>query len=200
MKTFKHYLAESEKTFDYRIKLVGDLPAGFIKEFKSRLKKFDPAGIGDEKKTPVMSQPLDFPDHTNESVTMMDVSFRYPATPPQIKQIAELLGLNPDRIAMVQQTYDNSIDKELLGINDNKDLLTDTNLPAPDAEQKELSKEYAATGKDKSIVKNSAEDATWTVAGGTTPPAETTDDIPMGTKSPMTDVKRPPKPATGFKK
>ena len=58
----------------------------------------------------------------------------------------------------------------------------------------------AAVGKDKQVVKNSAEDAKWTVAGGKTPPAETTNDLPMGVKSPMTTVKRPPKPATGFRK
>ena len=197
MKTFRHYLAESEKTFDYRIKLVGDLPPNFIKELKSRLKKFDPATIGDEKKTPVMSQPLDFPEYSNESVTMMDVSFRYPATPPQVKQMAELLGLDPDRIAMVQRAYDDSIDKEILGINDNKDLLTDTNLPEPDAEQKQISKDYSEGNRE--VIRNSAEDAAWTVAGGKTPAAETTNDIPMGVKSPMTNVKRPPKPATGFR-
>jgi len=48
-------------------------------------------------------------------------------------------------------------------------------------------------------VRNSAEDATWTVAGGKTPPAETTNDLPQGVKSPMTAVKRPPRPAVGFR-
>jgi len=37
----------------------------------------------------------------------------------------------------------------------------------------------------------------FTVAGGKTPPAKTTNDLPMGTSSPMTKVKRPPRPATG---
>ena len=37
----------------------------------------------------------------------------------------------------------------------------------------------------------------FTVAGGKTPPAKTTNDLPVGTTSPMTKVKRPPRPATG---
>jgi hypothetical protein len=37
----------------------------------------------------------------------------------------------------------------------------------------------------------------FTVAGGKTPAAQTTNDLPMGNKSPMTKVSRPPKPATG---
>jgi len=200
MKTFAQYLTESAQTFDYRIKIVGDVPAEFIKQLKDQLKKFDPESIGEVKSTPIMSRHHDFPDFPNESVSMMDVSFRYPATPPQIQQIARLLGFNENRICIVQQAWADGMDKELLGIEDqNKDLLNSP-YPADSKEQKDLKKDYAAVGKDKQVVKNSAEDATWTVAGGKTPPAETTNDLPMGVKSPMTTIKRPAKPATGFRK
>lgn len=199
MKTFQHYLMESRRTFDYRIKIVGDVTADVMKRFREQLKKFDPESIGDDRKTPVMSRPTDFPEFPNESVTMLDASFRYPATPPQIEQIARLLGIDPDRICIHQRDYDEAMDRELLGIDQQRDLLVNTELPAPDKQQKELSRDYAAVGKDKQVVKNSAEDATWTVAGGKTPPAETTNDLPMGVRSPMTTIKRPPRPATGFR-
>ena len=199
MKNFAQYLTESTKTFDYRIKIVGDIPNQFMQQFRDRLKKFDPVQIGDSKKTPILSAHQDFPGFPNESVTMMDVTFRYPATPPQIKQAAELLGLEPDRICMVQRDFDEAMDRELLGIEDQKDLLT-TPYPANSKEQNDLKKDYAAVGADKQVVKNSAADAAWTVAGGRTPPAETTNDLPMGVRSPMTNVKRPAKPATGFRK
>ena len=199
MKSFAQYLTESRQTFDYRIKIVGDVPADFIRQFREALKKFDPEDIGAERKTPVMSRPTDFPGFPNESVTMMDVTFRYPATPPQIEQIAKLLGLETDRIVIHQRDYEESMDRELLGIDQQRDLLNNPDLGAPTAEQKALSRDYAAVGGDKQVVKNSAEDATWTVAGGKTPPAETTNDLPMGVNSPMTTVKRPPRPATGFR-
>lgn len=199
MKTFQQYLTESRRTFDYRIKIVGDVSADVLKRFREQLGKFDPESIGDDKKTPVMSRPTDFPGFPNESVTMMDASFRYPATPPQIQQIARLLGIDPDRICIHQREYDEVMDRELLGIDQQRDLLVNTDLPEPDKQQKELSKDYAAVGVNKQVVKNSAEDATWTVAGGKTPTAETTNDLPMGVNSPMTRVKRPPRPATGFR-
>lgn len=199
MKTLSQYLTESAKTFDYRIKIVGDVPAEFVSAFKDRLKKFDPASIGEVKKTPILSQPMNFPDFPNESVSMMDVSFRYPATLPQIQQVVRLLGFDENRLYMAQRDYEEALDQELLGIQDQKDLLT-TDYPPDTKQQKDLKKDYAAVGKDKQVVKNSAEDATWTVAGGKTPPAETTNDLPMGVQSPMTTVKRPPKPATGFRK
>jgi len=200
MKTLQQYLTESAKVHDYRIKIVGDVPADFVKQFRDQLKKFDPVSIGEIKSTPVLSQPRDFPAFTNEKVNMMDVSFRYPATPPQISQMAKLLGLDEDRICILQQQYANGMDKELLGIEEQKDLLTDTAFPTDSKEQRDLKRDYAAVGVDKQVVKNSAEPATWTVAGGRTPPAVTTNDLPQGIKSPMTTVKRPPRPATGFQR
>ncbi len=199
MKTFSQYLTESQKTHDYRVKIVGDIPAGFAGALRDQLKKFDPVSIGEIKKTPVMSQPMDFPAFPNESVNIMDVTFRYPATPPQIQQIAELLGLDADRICITQRDYANGMDRELLGIQQQKDVLL-TDYPADTKEQKDLKRDYSAVGRDKAVVKNSAEDATWTVAGGKTRPAETTNDLPQGITSPMTKMKRPPLPATGFRK
>lgn len=199
MKTFAQYLVESEKTFDYRIKFVGDLPGDFLKAFKDKLKKFDPVKVGEPKKTPIQSKPVDFPAYTNQAVTIMDCTFRYPATPPQIQQLVELLGLDPNQFAMNDLKWSEGMDKELLGIADQKDLLT-SDYPADNAEQKQLKKDYAADAHDKEVVKNSASEANWTVAGGKTPPAETTNDLPQGVKSPMTNIKRPPKPATGFQK
>lgn len=199
MKTFAQYLTESEKTFDYRIKICGDVPADFIKALKDQFKKFDPVSISEPKKTPIQSKLADFPNYSNESVTIIDGVFRYPATPPQIQQMARLLGLDENRICINDLHWSEGMDNELLGIGDQKDLLT-SEYPAPNSEQKALSKDYSAPAADKQVVKNSAADAKFTVAGGKTPPAMTTNDLPMGVKSPMTAVKRPPKPATGFQK
>ena len=198
MKTFAQYLTESERTFDYRIKIVGDLPGDFVKEFKTRLKKFDPVEIGEVKSTPILSQPKDFPAFNNEAVNMMDVVFRYPAIPPQIQQIAQLLGLDPDRICINELHWAEGMDRELMGIEEQGDPLLNTPYPADTKQQRDLKKDYAAVGPDKQVVRNSAEDAVFTVAGGATPPAKTTNDLPMGVKSPMSTVKRPPRPATGF--
>lgn len=199
MKTFHQYLAESSQTHDYRIKIVGDVPADFFKFFRAQLEKFDPVTMSDIKSTPVMSQPVDFPSFPNQSVKIMDVSFRYPATQPQIAQITKLLGLDEDRICVSQREYANGMDRELLGISQQKDLLT-SDYPAASKEQKDLSRDYAEVGQDKQVVQNSASEATWTVAGGKTPPAETTNDLPQGVRSPMSTIKRPPRPATGFQK
>jgi hypothetical protein len=198
MKPFSQYLTESEKTFDYRIKICGDIDSGFLKLFQEKLKKFEPVKISDPKTTPVQARPADFPGQTNQRVTMIDGSFKYPATPPQIEQMAELCGVTADRVCINQLSWAEGMDIELLGIEEeNTPSLLQKPYPADSAEQKRLNKEYA--DGNQQVVRNSAAEATWTVAGGKTPKAITTNDLPQGVTSPMSKIKRPPRPATGFK-
>lgn len=197
MKNFQQYLTESERTYNYRIKLVGDIPSYLVKELEGKLKQFDIVKISAPKTTPVQPAPADFPAFPNERVTHVDVEFRYPAIEPQIQQLVQLLGFDPNRVRMLTVPYEDSMDSERDKVEDqNKDLLTDTDFPAPDAEQKALSKDYSAPYDEHAVLKNSYR-SDFTVAGGKTPPAKTTNDLPMGDTSPMTKMTRKPKPATG---
>ena len=196
MKKFHQYLAESERTYDYRIKILGDVPPTFIKDLEQKLEQFDIVKMSGKKTTPVQRLLKDFPNEENDMVTSVDVSFRYPAIEPQIQQLAQLLGFNPNRIRLLTQPYVNSIDNEISEINtQNKDLIADTDYPAPDAEQQALKKDYSGDPYKHAVLQN-AYRSDFTVAGGKTPPAKTTNDIKQDTKSPMTDIKRMPRPAT----
>jgi hypothetical protein len=197
MNTLAKYLAESQKTYQYRIKVVGDVPEGFFKELKNKCAQFDIARMSDPKTAPVRKQIPDFPAFPNQSMTIVDVEFRYPAVEPQIKQLAQLMGLDPNRIVMNTANHEDGLNVENTKILDqNKDLLSDTNYPADDTEQKNLKKDYSAEPHDHVVLKN-AYRSDFTVAGGKTPAAKTTNDLPMGNKSPFATIKRPPKPATG---
>jgi hypothetical protein len=196
MKKFHHYLAESERTYDYRIKILGDVPPTFIKDLEQKLEQFDIVKMSGKKTTPVQRLLKDFPNEENEMVTSVDVSFRYPAIEPQVQQLAQLLGFSPNRIRLLTQSYVDSMDKEISDINtQNKDLIADTDYPAPDAEQQALKKDYSGDPYKHAVLQN-AYRSDFTVAGGKTPPAKTTNDIKQDTTSPMTRITRTPKPAT----
>jgi hypothetical protein len=127
----------------------------------------------------------------------MDCEFRYPAIEPQIQQIAQLLGLDPNRIRMMTVPYEDSMNKERVDVEEqNQDLLTDTDYPAPDKEQRALSKDYSTGPYDHAVLKN-AYRSNFEIAGGKTPAAQTTNDLPMGDESPMSAIKRPARPLTG---
>ena len=196
MKKFHHYLAESERTYDYRIKILGDVPPTFIKDLEQKLQQFDIVKMSGKKTTPVQRLLKDFPNEENDMVTSVDVSFRYPAIEPQIQQLAQLLGFSPNRIRLLTQAHVDSMDKEIAEINiQNKDLIADTDYPAPNAEQQALKKDYSGDPYKHAVLQN-AYRSDFTVAGGKTPPAKTTNDIKQDNKSPMTDIKRTPRPAT----
>jgi hypothetical protein len=197
MKTFHQYLAESERTYDYRIKILGDAAPDFVKNLEDKLKQFDIVKISKPKTTPVMKLLKDFPGEENQSVTSMEVSFRYPAIEPQIMQIAQLLGHNPNHVRLLTTPYENSQDKELADITaQNKDLIKDTDYPNPDAEQAALKKDYGVEAHQHDVLKN-AYRSDYTIAGGKTPAAETTNNLPQGMTSPISNIKRPARPATG---
>lgn len=185
MKNFHEYLAESQKTYVYRIKIAGDVSSEFMKGLKEKMTQFDPVRIGELRSTPVQRNLIDFPGVENERINMFDVEFRYPAIHPQITSMAQMLGLDPNRLVMHTIAYDDKLGNELEAIKDeNQNLLADTDYPVDDAEQKRLKKDYAADGHDKQVVQN-AYHTKFVVAGGKTPRAETTNDLPQGDNSPI---------------
>ena len=197
MKPFAHYLAESERVYTYRIKIAGDVPADFERGLRDKMGQFDVVKMSTPRVTPVRQVIPDFPAFKNERVTIIDVDTRYPAIEPQVKQLAQLMNFDPNRIVMNTRSYEESMTRENDEIeDDNKDLLTDTDYPSDTAEQRALKKDHATGPYDHAVLKN-AYRSDFTVAGGKTPPARTTNDLPQGVNSPMTKIKRPPKPATG---
>ena len=86
MSTFKDYLTESTKSYDYKIKIVGASKDIDKNALETALQKFDLANMSAGKTTPIMTQPLDFPALSNEQVTIFDVTTNYPTTSREMKE------------------------------------------------------------------------------------------------------------------
>lgn len=207
MKSLKQYIVESVHTYNYTIKIAGDVDKSFIDLFKYNLKKFDPVKIGEPTSTPIQKDPYGFPNLSNQSVTIIKAEFRYPATEPMIQQIAQLLGYQVDMVRVVSSDFDDSINSETAGYANEMDhnpLLLHTELEEqPGA--KEASKNYSDSYL--SSIQTQAKDSKIDIpyAGKQTPDAfdpfkPYLDNDPRGIKSPMSTIKRPAKPATGASK
>ena len=86
MSTFKQYLTESAKSYDYKIKVAG-APKDIDKtRLETALQKFELAKMSAGKTTPIQKLPLDFPQLSNESVTIFDVTTNYPASVREMKE------------------------------------------------------------------------------------------------------------------
>ena len=204
MKSLKTYITESLKSYNYTIKIAGDVDKNFIDMFKYNLNKFDPIRISDPTKTPIQKSPYGFPNLANQSVTIIKADFRYPATEPMIQQIAQLLGYNINMVRVISTDFDDSINSEQVGYAN--EMSHNPLLLHPELEEQPGAKEankaygdsYLSSIKDQ--MKGSTIDIPY--AGQKTPNAfdpfkPYLDDKKLGDKSPMSTIKRPAKPATG---
>lgn len=200
MKSLRHYLTESVHTYRYTIKIVGELDKNFLDMFTYNLNKFDPVKIEDPKTTPIQKNPYGFPNaEMNQSVTIIKAEFKYPATEPMIQQIAQQLGYNINNVRVMTTDYNDSINAE----NDSyanqddseKPLLTQETLPD---NGKEASKDYANQYLDKVVPKTPSIDIPYDAKKTPTAPNNSKEGI--NTKSPMTSIKMPARPATGARK
>lgn len=196
MKSLRHYLTESVQSYKYTIKIAGDLDKNFIDMFKYNLNKFDPVKIEDAKTTPIQKTPYDFPGVENESVTIIRAEFKYPATEPQIQQIAQLLGKNINMVRVLTQDFDDSINAD----NDKYANQPSPVLLEPNLEDagKEASQDYANQYLDKIVPKKPSIDYKFDAKPTPTAPNKSKEGIQ--TKSPMSNIKRPDRPATGASK
>jgi hypothetical protein len=87
MKSFKEYLTESKKTYDFKVKVAGECPDECASKIKEALSIYDCANVSAGARTPIQETHYDFPEHKNIEVTVFDVSLNYPTTSPQIRSV-----------------------------------------------------------------------------------------------------------------
>lgn len=90
MKSFREYLTESTKPYNFKVKVAGDTDKEFETKLKDCLGKFSVNSISPGKRTPIQEVPLDFPDSKNTSVTIWEINLDYPVTSHELQMhIAE---------------------------------------------------------------------------------------------------------------
>jgi hypothetical protein len=203
MKSLKHYLVESIHYYDYTIKIVGELDSKFVELFKYNLKKFDPVEIEGPKSTPIQKFPVGFPEAKNEPVNIIKAKFRYPTTEPMIRQMAQLLGLDENRVRVMSTGYEDSIEHEAEQYEnqmENSPLLT--NDYPNDKKAKEAAKAYGNSYLDE--IEKQTKDSKMDIPYAGEKTKQAFDPFKpeeymksMGNKGPMTTITRPAKPITG---
>ena len=99
MKSFKDYLTESKKVYEFKVKIAGDLPQGFDKALKTALSQFSVESISKSKRTPIQESPIDFPGIKHAEVTLFSVGLSYPTTSPIVKAaITNILRIEESRV------------------------------------------------------------------------------------------------------
>ena len=80
MRKFTEILTESKKTYNFIIRVAGDLPEGCEDSLRTNLEKFDLVSLTGPKRTPIQEKPMDFPQLQNMEVHHFDAEVNYPTT------------------------------------------------------------------------------------------------------------------------
>lgn len=191
MKSFKDYLTESKRTYDFKVKIAGEFTTEQEEALKTLLDKYQVVGFKKAAKTPVQALPLDFPRITNAEVNVFEVSLDYPVASHELQYyLGNGLHINEQAI-VVRRPGEPSEEYQEPSNPHEGALLTD-------GEYKEAasidSTQYYGDKYNASFVKALNDDlkAKREERGEKIPTegaGQTTNDLPQGTKSPFYNVK-----------
>jgi hypothetical protein len=101
MKTFTEYLTESQKRYDFKIKIAGNMTNDQETVLKNSLERFVTSSFKKSGKTPIQELPLDFPHVKNMEVNIYEVSLGYPTTQHELTEyVSQALKLNKSMVVV----------------------------------------------------------------------------------------------------
>jgi hypothetical protein len=99
MKSFKDYLTESKKTYEFKVKVAGDCPKDCAKQIKEALSMYKVESCSGGKGSPIQETQADFPEQKNIGVTIFDVCLSYPTTSAQVRAaVCDRLHISEDKV------------------------------------------------------------------------------------------------------
>lgn len=91
MKSFKAYLTESVRTYDFRVRIAGEVTAEAITKMKSSLEMYKLENMSKPKRLPIQETNL-FPSMGPVEVNIIDVSVAYPCNDDQVRNAIAACG------------------------------------------------------------------------------------------------------------
>lgn len=188
MKSFRSYLTESHKTFDFKVRIACELPEDLLGKIKTVLEAYKLSTISKPRRLPIQ-ETSEFPNCGPVEVSIMDICLHYPCTDAQVRAlIAERAGIPQ---AYIKVTPANSPYEAIL---DGKEV---SNLDGKPGESVLLQADMKTAPVDRStvsdvdmgnLIKELEETRKYQyskAAGGETAQGKTTNDLPAGNTSPL---------------
>ena len=86
MKNFIEHLVQSEKTYEFTIRVAGEIEEGFVDKLENCLQKYELASLSAGKTTPIQESPLHFQRLQNMEVTSYQAVLRYPTVAQHLQK------------------------------------------------------------------------------------------------------------------
>lgn len=184
MKTFVQYLTESQKTYEFRIKIAELDPSEYMDRLESVLEAYGLESITKPKRLPITESNIDFPNIKNAQIWLMDAVFKYPAGSEQVRAIiSERAQVPQNCVFVVPRNHPEVLWRENEGeLREYK--AGDAVLDKPLEDNPEGKKAGADYAKAHSLLKELSKPE-YAAEGGKTDAAKTLNDIPQGNTSPV---------------
>ena len=208
MKNLHDYIAERNSNYAFRIKVAKQNPKDIMEEIKNALDAYELVDITTPKSLPVQEH-REFPKWGPCECWQFEATVAYPVTSPQIYQLLrERTGMQAEWVCVYgkQQADDNDafeaygkdhtgsllLDSELKDVPGGQDLVGDKRKDSLLKELDQQSPKMVALESDAELVSTRAKERT--------PNAQTTNQLPQGTKSPVGSQQNKLPPVKGKKK
>jgi hypothetical protein len=208
MKSLHDYIAERNSNYAFRIKVAKQNPKDIMEEIKNALDAYELVDITVPKSMPVQEH-REFPKWGACECWQFEATVAYPTTSVQIAQLLkERTGMQAEWVCVYgkQQADDNDafeaygkdhtgsllLDSELKDAPGGQDLVANKRKDSLLRELEQQSPKMVALESDAELVSTRASEKT--------KPAQTTNQLPQGTKSPVGSQQNKLPPVKGKKK
>ena len=200
MKNFLQHLTDSQKTYEFRIKIANIDPADKLAELEAALDAYGLESISKAKRLPIKSNDIDFPSMANCQIYLMDVVLTYPVNDAQLRAIvSQRAGIAQSNIVVTSPSHPEEQRRWDLEGNDVREFKKGEAVLGTEyshdecACAEEASKAYSQGSFLKELNKTKIE-----IAGKESADGKTTNDLPQGTQSPVGSVQNKiPSPVKG---
>lgn len=187
MKNLTQFLIENEQTYEFKIKIAGiELDNNALDRIEHALDAFQLCKLSKPKRLPISEVNLDFPQIPNCEVSLLIASLSYPCTDEQLRTTIATQGRFPlASIVVVPKNHPEELRRDSEAEEEGKDkkALLDTELEQISGGQEQVGKQRA-----DSLLRD-LESRKTEFASTPEAPAKTTNDLPMGTTSPISGRK-----------
>lgn len=185
MKTFLQHLTESEKTYEFRIKIADVDPDEKMDVLENALNAYGLESLSKPKRLPIKANDIDFPSMTNCQIYLMDAVLKYPVNDAQLRAIvSERAAIPQANIVVVPAGHPEEVWRWNLEGNEIREYVKGEAVldkPLEEVKNEDASKQYAeATPLLKELSKVKYE-----VEGNEPADGKTTNDLPVGDASPV---------------
>lgn len=185
MKSFKAYLTESQKTYNFRIRMACEMTSEIESKVKQALEQYKVESVSSPKRLPIQESPL-FPNMGPVEINIFDVSVCYPANDDLIRNAIAECGCCPAaniRVTPTDSPFEAILDGKEMSNPDGKTVLSE-----PEMKTNSPDTDLVGDARIPSIMKELEETRRYqyaNAAGGVTAKGKTSNDFPQGTSNPV---------------